>query len=128
MITIKFSFRDKKPLGFESAGHSGSAEAGQDIICAAISAVLQGALLGLVHYLPQGFDYTLESGYLHCRLEDQDLSEATEAILKTAILAVLNIALQYPEYISFSIQGLADWSNKPDYSKKNYEKLSSILM
>ena len=34
-------------IGFEAEGHTGYAEEGSDIVCAAVSALTQGAVIGL---------------------------------------------------------------------------------
>ena len=47
MINVKFFYQEKILVGIESKGHSGYAESGSDIICAAVSVLVQALLLGL---------------------------------------------------------------------------------
>ena len=48
MIRVKLFFHDENLLtGIECSGHSGSAEKGHDIICAAVSVLMQSLMLGL---------------------------------------------------------------------------------
>ena len=47
MINIKLFFQDKILIGIESKGHSGYSEKGSDIICSAVSVLMQSLVLGL---------------------------------------------------------------------------------
>ncbi|MBQ7152157.1 MAG: ribosomal-processing cysteine protease Prp [Synergistaceae bacterium] len=47
MIALRFFYQDKNLVGIESKGHSGYADRGRDIICAAVSVLMQSLLLGL---------------------------------------------------------------------------------
>ena len=47
MIAVKLTYQDKTLTGIESRGHSGFAPAGRDIVCAAVSTLMQSAILGL---------------------------------------------------------------------------------
>ncbi len=47
MIQVKLFYQDKILNGIECSGHSGSASKGQDIICAAVSALMHSLILGL---------------------------------------------------------------------------------
>ena len=43
MITVEFFSQDGRRTGFRVSGHSGYAEAGADIVCAAVTAVVRFA-------------------------------------------------------------------------------------
>ena len=47
MIQVKLFYQDKILNGIECSGHSGSAEKGQDIICAAVSTLMHSLILGI---------------------------------------------------------------------------------
>ena len=47
MINVKFFYQKKILIGIESRGHSDYAERGEDIICAAVSVLMQALILGL---------------------------------------------------------------------------------
>ena len=60
MITVTVT-RDTKGLsGFTISGHAGYDEAGSDIVCAAVSAVSETTLLGLLRYLPDETYYDVD--------------------------------------------------------------------
>lgn len=52
MITVKLHYQDKTLIGIESIGHAGFSYRGKDIVCAAVSTLMQALLLGLERYLP----------------------------------------------------------------------------
>ena len=51
MTKVKLIWRDDLISGFDARGHSGYAESGQDIVCAAVSAITQTCELGLTDVL-----------------------------------------------------------------------------
>ena len=102
MIQIRLMMR-RECVGFQVCGHSGYAEAGSDIVCAAVSALTQAAVLGLSEVVKAPMDYELEEGSLACRLKGELSSEAS-AILQTMVLGLRQIAAQYPAYVEISQQ------------------------
>ena len=47
MTEITVFLKDGKPIGFDAHGHTGYAECGEDIVCAAVSAITQTAAMGV---------------------------------------------------------------------------------
>ena len=47
-------------IGFEASDHSGSAEEGEDIVCAAVSALTQASLNGLVNVVKAPVMYDVD--------------------------------------------------------------------
>ena len=47
MVIVRLTYQDKILTGIESKGHSGFARSGRDIVCAAVSALMQSLILGL---------------------------------------------------------------------------------
>jgi hypothetical protein len=96
--------RDRLAAVF-ACGHADFDEYGQDIVCAAISAVLQAARLGLEHYAGGEIEATQESGRLRidCAPSARD-KESVAAILTTAELAVAQVARRYPEHVSLACE------------------------
>ena len=47
MVTVTMLRQKGRTVGFTSAGHAGYGEAGEDLVCSAVSAVTQTCLLGL---------------------------------------------------------------------------------
>ncbi len=98
MITCTFQ-RDTccNLTGFEISGHAGYGCAGDDIVCSAVSALAQTALLGLLEYVPKEVVYQLDDGFLSVHLKKS--SQSSHIILHTMELGLQHMAMQYSEYI-----------------------------
>ncbi len=88
---------------FEISGHAGFAERGEDIVCAAVSALSQAAILGLEEVLDLVPEVELdEEGRLVCQLPAEvpaDVARAAQAILETARVGIQAIAGEYDDYV-----------------------------
>lgn len=90
--------------GFQVTGHAGYAEWGQDIVCAAVSALTQTTVLGLRDVVGLGDRLTEEvrAGFLTCRLPERlTAAERAQAKLLLATLraGLIAIAQAYPGYL-----------------------------
>ena len=102
MIEIRtFSQADGKISGFSVTGHSGTAERGQDIVCAGVSSLTQTALLGIMEYLHREVDYDIASGKLTVRLQSAP-DDLTEAIMQSMLLGLMEIQKLSPEAVRIS--------------------------
>ena len=92
---------------FSITGHANFAEYGSDIVCSAVSAVAQTAVIGLQYYFGKAVRVEQEEGMLTCSLSKLKPSEenAAEAILKTMYLGLKAIQAQYGEYVHLSVEG-----------------------
>ncbi|MFH1563427.1 MAG: ribosomal-processing cysteine protease Prp [Nitrospirota bacterium] len=96
-----------KIVQFEATGHADFAKLGEDIVCAAVSSLLQTTLLGLQEYLKINLEINKEKGNLKVRIKEipqQSLQieaclVATEAILETMVLGLKAIEKEYKEYM-----------------------------
>ena len=80
---------------FTIRGHAEYAEHGRDIVCSAISAIAQTAVLGLETY---GFlTKEVQPGYMHVVLQTSSIE--TMAIMATMEMGMVQISKQYPEYV-----------------------------
>ena len=88
--TVTFVKRsDGALLGYSAGGHSGYAESGADIVCAAVSALTQSTLNGLKNVLkaPVMFDQDDEGAFIEAMLTP----EATEAQIQQAQLLLVTL-------------------------------------
>lgn len=101
-VTINYD-REGFVSSFTVKGHSGYDEAGKDIVCAAVSAVVQTAVLGLTDIAGIKPDYHQEHGNLSCTLPsemtDQDRL-LTDTILRTMVIGLKSIEYSYKSFIS----------------------------
>lgn len=99
MIKVKiFCQPDGRITGFDVSGHSGTAAAGEDIVCAGVSSLTDTAFLGITEYLHREVSYDAASGKLRMELKDSP-DEQTESILQTMLLGLSAIAETYPKAV-----------------------------
>lgn len=130
MIEIGFQRENSRWCSFQSSGHSGFQESGKDIVCAAISAILQTALLGILAFSHPKPNYTMKDAYLSCHIEkNSSESEQTQiqSIFSTAVLGCLNIAIQYPTFVTVQLYGLENWTNSKKYNQKDLDRLIDLI-
>ncbi|HBT20419.1 MAG TPA: ribosomal-processing cysteine protease Prp [Peptococcaceae bacterium] len=89
--------------GFSIKGHAEYAEYGRDIVCAAVSAVSQTAVIGLQKLLGKKPEVFQEKGKLVCMLpKDLDGEERKigEVVFKTMYYGLEAIKNEYEGYLS----------------------------
>jgi len=85
---------------FFATGHAGWAESGADVVCAAVSTVLQAAWLGLSEVAKVEIKASKESGLMTLSWPERSRSsDAVNAIVATAALSLERIAAQYPDHV-----------------------------
>lgn len=107
MINVSIYNKASYIVGFKVTGHSGFAEHGNDIVCAAVSVLTMTAFNGITEILKLKPKYICKDGHLEMMLSDNlsaDLKEDTNLILKTMTLGLKDIASQYPKYVKFKNQ------------------------
>jgi uncharacterized protein YsxB (DUF464 family) len=104
MLEVTFYRDSRQRLSSVFAlGHAGFADAGEDIVCAAVSAILQAARLGLEAHARVPLEVTQNSGELQMRWPESARDNAAlVAIVTTAELSTEQIARQYPTHVRFS--------------------------
>ena len=101
MLTVTFRRDSHNRLSSVFAeGHAGWADAGEDLVCAAVSAILQAAWGGLTDHAHVEVEGERTGGRLAMRWPEaaRDRADVT-AIVATAELAVVQIAGQYPKHV-----------------------------
>ncbi|HEY3675100.1 MAG TPA: ribosomal-processing cysteine protease Prp [Candidatus Tumulicola sp.] len=107
MLEVSFVRDDRGRLAAVRAlGHADYDQAGDDVVCAAVSAILQAARLGLERHVKVRLEATQESGVLDMAWPPEARDDASVvAIVRTAELAVSEIADQYPEHVRIAASG-----------------------
>jgi uncharacterized protein len=101
MLEVTF-YRDDRGRyrGLVARGHADFSSRGTDIVCAAVSAILQAARLGLTEYARADVSVRQASGELELNWpQDQSDLESVRAIAATAELAIDRIARRFPKHI-----------------------------
>lgn len=83
---------------FTVEGHANAGPHGEDIVCAAVSALTQTALLGLEGYLCHKVRYEVVSGRILAQLEETP-DALTDVVLETMLLGLREIEKLSPERI-----------------------------
>ncbi|HET9029377.1 MAG TPA: ribosomal-processing cysteine protease Prp [Candidatus Aquilonibacter sp.] len=107
MLTVTFYEDSRHRLSsFVGSGHVAIPETSSDeysLVCAAVSAILQAARLGLEEVAHVTLDLHQERGDMHIGVPaDRRDEPGIAAILATAALSVEQIARQYPQHVRFS--------------------------
>ena len=105
MTTVTFHTEGKRIVGFECKGHSGYADAGEDIVCAAVTSAVRlteclvNDVLGLeasVKVREKDASITLK---LPAKL-GQTNESSCQAIMAALMVHFVQLAEEYPEFIS----------------------------
>ena len=110
MITITVYRQGRDIHGFATEGHAEMAPEGEDIVCAAVSAIVQTAVFGLHGVVGLTMDCTLdpESDRVTRKLPrglEQNNAEAyhdAQVILATMMVGLRSVAGEHTEFVSIS--------------------------
>lgn len=103
MIKVNLIKSDETINGLEVSGHADSAQYGNDMICAAVSAIITG---GFNAFNDNDFDeIELKEGYAKVKV----ITENGRNILNTIIVQLKTIEVSNPQYIRLSDKRGAKW-------------------
>jgi uncharacterized protein len=101
VLEVRF-YRDERGrlAALSASGHADFAEYGEDIVCAAVSAVLQAARLGLSQFARSALRVRQKPGEFELSWPEEARDrESVVAIVSAAELAVEEIARRYPSHV-----------------------------
>ncbi len=96
--------KDANPLFVEIKGHALFAPSGSDIVCAAVSMLVQSVLFGMEDLLEIKPPQTLEEGYFLLSIPDGIESGKREKfllLLETMLLGLKETARTYPNHVDY---------------------------
>ena len=104
MTDVVFFKKDNMICAYECSGHTGYGNRGYDIVCSALSSIIQSCALGLrdVVKAPIKIDRNDEEGYFKVVLLDnmsKDKRDKSQILLETLLLSVKDLAKNYSKYI-----------------------------
>jgi hypothetical protein len=102
MIDIQVRTHTQKVRGVIVTGHGGGS-AGSDILCAAVSAVAETALAGMLYYDSEGIDWEMREGFISIQMRES-ADERLDAVLTTLIIGLRQIAKEHPERIRLHLE------------------------
>ncbi len=109
MTKVKVTKHNDSIVEIECDGHTGYGVSGEDIICSALSSVVQTAILGLFRVVGVNVDFKTDEkrGYLKATLP-RDLDKATrhdcDVILNTMLLGVADLHEGYSDFIELEVK------------------------
>lgn len=98
MICADFHFGENG-VSFTVKGHSGSAQAGEDIICAAVSSAVYMAANTITEILGLSPEIAERDGFFSLTLSDGAEAKAASPVIEGLCLHLAGLAEQYPEFI-----------------------------
>jgi uncharacterized protein YsxB (DUF464 family) len=104
-VTVVTLFWGEEGLsGLESRGHSGCSRRGEDVVCAAVSALVQALLVGLRDVARlDGVECEVDPETPLIRVEwPKERASELNLLTRTVALALKEIASGYPGYVSIS--------------------------
>ena len=102
MTKIEFFTEDERITGFSVSGHSGYAEAGSDIVCAAVSAVVAMAEATINDVCGAKAKVRVKDEQARITLTlpvSCDEEEAVQAVLAGMLVTLCSLRDDYPDYI-----------------------------
>lgn len=78
-------------------GHSGYAESGKDIVCSAVSVLLQTLIYSLKEFTEDEIGYEISPG--SSKVEFENLSEKGNLLVDSFFLGICAVADAYPDYV-----------------------------
>ena len=97
MIKVLIKYEGNKFDSLEVKGHANSAPYGQDLVCAAVSAIIVGGVNNLENV--KSLDIKINEGYTSIK-RIKDISEHDEIVLQTIVCGLKTIEESYSQFIS----------------------------
>ncbi|WP_105617956.1 ribosomal-processing cysteine protease Prp [Vallitalea okinawensis] len=106
MIHVKFYQTQEEIIGVEVSGHAEYAEYGQDIVCAAVSALVFNSINSVDEFTDDSYELenNEQTGYINFLLKE-NISLESKLLIKSLHLGLIGISAEYGEkYIKVSVK------------------------
>ena len=104
MIQIRIEKENGSYLFFRSRGHAGYSEAGSDIVCAAVSALIITTENAIARFTGQEYDLIEEDGYVSIRFRNGNTPEC-RLLMDSLVLGLQEIEKTYHrKYLTVTIR------------------------
>ena len=97
MTEVTFHSEGSRISGFEVRGHSGYAPEGEDIVCAAVSALVINALNSIEEFTEDAFTCDCQDGQIQNWEFTSEVSPESELLMDSLMLGLQNISTSYGE-------------------------------
>ncbi len=101
MTTVEVKRTENKITAFVVSGHSGYAEAGEDIVCASVSAVVWSTVNGLSEIAGLPVQYESREGFVSCDVPPLAPLEREKAdlLLESMVAFLHELSGQYQQFV-----------------------------
>lgn len=103
MINIIIIKEKQNIKTIEATGHAGYAEQGRDIVCSAVSTIMETMANGIIEVVKAKAKVEVDENMpkLHITLleEDAEKHKSCQVLMKSAVLGLKSLALDYGKYI-----------------------------
>ena len=86
---------------FTVSGHSGFAQSGEDIVCAAVSSTVWMTINGIEKQNLARLSYEERDGFVDCIVEEK-FSDSADVLLNSLVMFIAELAGQYKEFLKLS--------------------------
>ena len=108
MTQVEVVRKDGHIVSLKSVGHSGYAAEGEDIVCAALSSVIQTAIMGLMSVAGVDCKYVILETEGSLMLELPELNETdrhnADMILDTMLCGIADLYEGYSDFIELEVK------------------------
>ena len=94
MITVTVEKKNKAYVSFLSKGHAGYAKQGQDIVCAAVSALIINTVNSIERFTEDEIEVREEDGFVSFRFK-KPVTKQGELLMDSLILGLTEIEKSY---------------------------------
>jgi len=84
-------------IGFRCLGHAGFARHGKDIVCAAVSTLVQTLAWSIKDLTEDTIEYEVSSE--GTKIQYENLSERSKLLVDSFFIGILEIAREYPKHV-----------------------------
>ncbi|MBE7025794.1 MAG: ribosomal-processing cysteine protease Prp [Ruminococcaceae bacterium] len=101
MTKVEIKRTANKITAFTVCGHSGYGEAGEDIVCASVSAVVWSTVNGLTDIAGLPVEYESRDGFVSCNVPPLSGQEREKAdlLLESMVAFLQALSEQYQEFV-----------------------------
>ena len=86
---------------FTVDGHSGFAESGEDIVCAAVSSTVWMTINGIEKQNLARLSYKERDGFVDCIVEEK-FSDGADVLLNSLVMFITELSGQYKEFLKLT--------------------------
>ena len=98
MITANFNYKNNLVISYEISGHAYAGEPGEDLVCAAVSAVSFGLTNSIINLDESELAITMEDGYLN--VDNVPVTHDAQVLIEGMITSLKTIEEANFQYIT----------------------------